>query len=185
MVTVISNYFLALIERREHMQKTILSLTIGLSLFLGLSACRPTSNTSLESHDSKNVEQVNTPTPIETTTSKPSTPTDSAIDAKTCLSLSNTIKKVDNTSKIDAIYAIQKQLKSCLPMASNDGVLSLLKDYQTMYKRFLSHETDMNTLESELAFFNILSTLEQDKKIPKEDLEQISPRLRYLISLIL
>ena len=187
MVTVISNYFLALIERREHMQKTILSLTIGLSLFLGLSACRPTSNTSLESNDSKNAEQVNTPTPmpIETTISKPSTPTDSAIDAKTCLSLSNTMKKVDNTSKIDAIYAIQKQLKSCLPTASNDKVLSLLKDYQTMYKRFLSHETDMNTVESELAFFNVLSALEQDKKIPKEDLEQISPRLRYLISLIL
>ena len=166
------------------MQKTILSLTIGLSLFLGLSACQPTSNTSLESNDPKNAEQINTPTPIETTISKPITPTDSAIDAKTCLSLSNTIKKVDNTSKIDAIYAIQKQLKSCLPTASNDEVLSLLKDYQTMYKRFLSHETDMNTVESELAFFNILSALEQDKKIPKEDLEQISPRLRYLISLI-
>ena len=167
------------------MQKTTLSLTIGLSLFLDLSACQPISNTSLESNDSKNAEQVNTPTPIETTISKPSTPTDSAIDAKTCLSLSNTIKKVDNTSKIDAIYAIQKQLKSCLPMASNDEVLSLLKDYQTMYKRFLSHETDLNTVESELAFFNVLSALEQDKKIPKEDLEQISPRLRYLISLIL
>lgn len=185
MVTVISNYFLAFIERMEHIQKTTLSLTIGLSLFLGLSACQPTSNTSLESNDSKNAEQVNMPTPIETTISKPITPIDSAIDAKTCLSLSNTIKKVDNTSKIDAIYAIQKQLKSCLPTASNDEVLSLLKDYQTMYKRFLSHETDMNTLESELAFFNVLSALEQDKKIPKEDLEQISPRLRYLISLIL
>ena len=99
------------------MQKTILSLAIGLSFLLGMSACQPKSDTSSESSEAKNIEQINKLTPLEKSAAKTTTATDSALNAKTCLALSDAMKKVDNTSKIEAIYAIQKQLKACLPTA--------------------------------------------------------------------
>lgn len=166
------------------MQKTILSLTIGLSFFLGMSACQPKSDTSSESSETKNTEQVNTPTSLEKSATKTTTATDSTLDAKTCLELSKSMKKVDETSKIEAIYAIQKQLKACLPTASNAEVLNLLKDYQAMYERFLWEETDLNSAEFDQDFFDVMNALEQGEKAPEEKLKNLSPRVRYLIGLI-
>lgn len=166
------------------MQKTILSLAIGLSFLLGMSACQPKSDTSSESSEAKNIEQINKPTPLEKSAAKTTTATDSALDAKTCLALSDAMKKVDNTSKVEAIYAIQKQLKACLPTASNAEVLNLLKDYQAMYERFLWEETDLNNSEFDQDFFDVMNALEQGEKIAEEKLQKMSARTRYLIGLI-
>ena len=94
------------------------------------------------------------------------------------------MKKIDNSSKIEAIYAIQKLLKSCLPTASNAEVLNLLKDYQAMYGRFLWEETDLNNSEFDQDFFDVMNALEQGEKVPEEKLKSLSPRVRYLIGLI-
>ena len=166
------------------MQKTILSLAIGLSFLLGMSACQPKSDTSSESSETKNTEQVNTPTPLEKSATKTTTATDSTLDAKTCLALSDAMKKVDNSSKVEAIYAIQKQLKACLPTASNAEVLNLLKDYQAMYERFLLDESDLNNSEFDQDFFDVMNALEQGEKVAEEKLKNLSPRVRYLIGLI-
>ena len=166
------------------MQKTILSLAIGLSFLLGMSACQPKSDTSSESSEAKNIEQINKLTPLEKSAAKTTTATDSALNAKTCLALSDAMKKVDNTSKVEAIYAIQKQLKACLPTASNAEVLNLLKDYQAMYERFLWEETDLNNSEFDQDFFDVMNALEQGEKIAEEKLQKMSARTRYLIGLI-
>lgn len=76
------------------MHKTILSLAIGLSFLLGMSACQPKSDASSESSEAKNTEQVNKPTPLEKSATKPTTATDSALDATTCLALSDAMKKL-------------------------------------------------------------------------------------------
>ena len=169
------------------MQKTILSLAIGLIFLLGMSACQPKSDTSSESSETKNTEQVNTPTSLEKSATKTTTATDSALDAKTCLELSKSMKKVDETSKIEAIYAIQKQLKACLPTASNGEVLNLLKDYQAMYERFLWDDDDaaaINETDFDEDYYDVMYALEWNEKVPEEKLQKMSARTRYLISLI-
>lgn len=166
------------------MQKTILSLAIGLSFLLGVSACQPKSDASSEANEGENTEQVNTPTPLEKSATKTTTATDSALDAKTCLALSKSMGKVDNTSKIEAIYAIQKQLKACLPTASNAEVLNLLKNYQAMYERFLWEESDLNNSEFDQDFFDVMNALEQGEEVAEEKLQKMSARTRYLIGLI-
>lgn len=169
------------------MQKTILSLAIGLIFLLGMSACQPKSDTSSESSETKNTEQVNTPTSLEKSATKTTTATDSALDAKTCLELSKSMKKVDETSKIEAIYAIQKQLKACLPTASNGEVLNLLKDYQAMYERFLWDDDDaaaINETDFDEDYYDVMYALEWNEKVPEEKLQKMSARTRYLIGLI-
>jgi len=91
---------------------------------------------------------------------------------------------VDNNSKIEAVYAIQKQLTACLPTASNAEVLNLLKDYQAMYKRFLWQETDISNSEFDQDFFDVMNALEEGEKVAEEKLNNLSPRVRYLIGLI-
>lgn len=166
------------------MQKTILSLAIGLSFLLGMSACQPKSDTSSESSETKNTEQVNTPTSLKKSASKTTTATDSALDAKTCLELSKSMKKVDDTSKIEAIYAIQKQLKACLPTASNAEVLNLLKDYQAMYERFLWDDAAIDETDFDEDYYDVMYALEWNEKVPEEKLQKMSSRTRYLIGLI-
>lgn len=169
------------------MQKTILSLAIGLIFLLGMNACQPKSDTSSESSETKNTEQVNTPTSLEKSATKTTTATDSALDAKTCLELSKSMKKVDETSKIEAIYAIQKQLKACLPTASNGEVLNLLKDYQAMYERFLWDDDDaaaINETDFDEDYYDVMYALEWNEKVPEEKLQKMSARTRYLIGLI-
>ena len=166
------------------MQKPVLSLAIGLSFLLGVSACQPKSDASSEATEGKNTAQTNTPAPLENSAAKTTTVTDSALDAKTCLALSKSMGKVDNTSKIEAIYAIQKQLKACLPTASNAEVLNLLKDYQAMYERFLLDESDLNNSEFDQDFFDVMNALEQGEEVAEEKLQKMSARTRYLIGLI-
>ena len=166
------------------MQKTILSLTIGLIFLLGVSACQPKSDALSEAGEAKNTEQVNKQASLEKSATKTTTATDSALDAKTCLALSKSMGKVDNSSKIDAIYAIQKQLTACLPTANNAEVLNLLKDYQAMYKRFLWQETDISNSEFDQDFFDVMNALEEGEKVAEEKLKNLSPRVRYLIGLI-
>ena len=164
------------------MQKTILSLTVGMSLLLTLSACqpKPAAAPDVEAKDSANqISQSSVDKSPE-----PAAANNSAVDAKTCLALSDAMKKVDNTSKIEAIYTIQKLLKSCLPTASNAEVLSLLENYQAMYERFLWEETDLNSVEFDQDFFDVMNALEQGEKADEEKLKNLSPRLRYLIGLI-
>ena len=166
------------------MQKTILSLAIGLSFLLGMSACQPKSDASPEANEGENTEQVIKPAPLEKSAAKTTTATDSALDAKTCLALSKSMGKVDNTSKIEAIYAIQKQLKACLPTASNAEVLNLLKDYQAMYERFLWDDAAINEADFDEDYYDVMYALEWNEKVPEEKLQKMSARTRYLIGLI-
>ena len=164
------------------MQKSLLSLAVGISLLLTLSACQPKSEAAPEVEAKDSADQISRPSVDRA--SKPTISNNSVVDAKTCLVLSDAMKKVDNTSKIEAIYAIQKSLKSCLPTASNAEVLNLLKDYQVMYERFLWDEADINSAEFDQDFFEVMNALEQGEKAPEENLKNLSPRLRYLIGLI-
>ncbi len=164
------------------MQKTLSSLTIGMSLLLTLSACQPKSAVVPEVEVKDSTDQIRQPSVNKTP--KPVIANNSAVDAKTCLALSDAMQKVDNTSKIEAIHAIQKPLKSCLPTASNAEVLNLLKNYQAMYERFLLEETDINSAEFNQDFFDVMSALEQDEKVAEEKLKNLSPRVSYLIGLI-
>lgn len=166
------------------MQKTILSLAIGLSFLLGVSACQPKSDASSEANEGENTEQVNKPAPLEKSATKTTTATDSALNAKTCLALSDAMKKVDDSSKIEAIYAIQKQLKACLPTASNAEVLNLLKDYQAMYERFLWDDAAINEADFDEDYYDVMYALEWNEKVPEEKLQKMSARTRYLIGLI-
>ena len=164
------------------MQKSLLSIAIGMSLLLlTLSACQPKSEVpEVKTKDSG--DQIRQPSVKKLP--KPEIANNLAVDAKTCLALSDTMKKVDNTSKIEAIYAIQKLLKSCLPTASNAEVLNLLKDYQAMYERFLWDETDLNNSEFDQDFFDVMNALEQGEKVAEAKLKNLSPRVCYLIGLI-
>ena len=159
------------------MQKALLSLAIGMSLLLTLSACQPKSEApEVEVKDSTDhIRQ-----PSVNKSPKPAIANHSAVDAKTCLALSKSMQKVDDTSKIEAIYAVQKQLKACLPTASNAEVLSLLENYQAMYERFLiTNETieDKN--------FNIvMEMVDEGKKVPEPLLNTLNPKLQYLIKLV-
>ncbi|MDE4454415.1 hypothetical protein [Psychrobacter sp. DAB_AL62B] len=163
------------------MQKTILSFTIGMSLLFTLNACQPKSEApEVEVKDS--TDQIRQPSVNKSL--KPTIADNSAIDAKTCLALSDAMQKVDNTSKIEAIYAIQKLLKSCLPTANNAEVLNVLKDYQAMYERFLWDDSDINDEEFNNDFFEVMNALEQGEKVAEEKLKNLSPRVRYLIGLI-
>ena len=164
------------------MQRILSSLTIGMSLLLTLSACQPKSAAAPEVEAKDSTDQISQSSVDKTP--KPVIANNSAVDAKTCLALSEAMQKVDNTSKIEAIYAIQKPLKSCLPTASNAEILNLLKDYQAMYERFLWEETDLNNSEFDQDFFDVMNALEQGEKVPEEKLKNLSPRVRYLIGLM-
>lgn len=156
------------------MQKPILTFTLAASLLLSLSACQPKSDQ----------EQVAKPAQTDQEQKpviKPKTPiTESALDAKTCLTLNKTMQDIDHSSKIEAIYAIQKQLKACLPTASNTEVIDLLKSYQTMYRRFLG----VNDYLDDAVLFEVAETLEQGNKVSSEHLKSMSLRNQYLIQLI-
>ena len=157
-------------------------MTMGLVLCLGTSACQPKSEPS----DNEASQAQSTETPMIQTPKKPLESSESkmAVTAQTCLALNKAMEKIDDTSKIEAIYAVQKQLKACLPTASNAEVMALLKSYQTMYNRFLWDDSDTIGEEFNNDFFDVMSALEQHEKVPVESLKKMSPRVRYLIGLI-
>ena len=158
------------------MQKALLSLTAAMSVLVALSGCQPKVETPAESNNTQKAEQ-NNKQPLSIEQSKPAVVTEPAIDAKTCLALSKSMQKVGDTSKIEAIYAVQKQLKACLPTASNAEVMALLKSYQTMYNRFLQAN---DYLEGD-SLFEVAEALEKGDKIPSDQLTAMSPRHQYLV----
>ena len=160
------------------MQNTLLSLTTVMSLLIALSGCQPKVETPAASNDTQKVEQ-NNKQPLSIEQSKPAVVTEQAIDAKTCLALNAAMQKVDD-SKIEAIYAIQKSLKSCLPTASNAEVLSLLENYQAMYRRFL---TTNETIEDD-NFYTVMQMADEGKNVPDALLKTLNPQLQHLIRLV-
>ncbi|MBH0063876.1 hypothetical protein [Psychrobacter sp. SZ93C1] len=161
------------------MQKNQVSFIIGSSLLLvstvTVTACQPTSNTP--SDQIQAVEESNIPTVVEK--SEPSKKS-LGVDAKTCVQLNQTMQKVDGTSKIENIYAIQKQLDSCLPTASNAGVMELLSSYESMYKQFLVGDIDIDDEN----FNSIVYDLYYEESATSKQLATLSPRAQYLIGLI-
>lgn len=161
-------------------------ITLGFvtSLLFGMTACQPQSAAPSASAEKNTTEQ----STQESTIKIPSKPMPvsasvSAIDAKTCVALSSAMQKVDKESKIEDIYAVQDTLKACLPTANNAEVLSLLKDYQAMYERFLRYDDTFNEdLFNDL--FEVMSALEQDETISPAHLKKLPARVRYLIDLI-
>ena len=161
------------------MQNTLLFLTTVMGLLVALSGCQPKVETPAASNDTQKVEQ-NNKQPLSIEQPKPAMVAEPAIDAKTCLALSDVMQKVDDSSKIEAIDSIQEQLKACLPTANNAEVLNLLKDYQAMYKRFL---TTNETIEDE-NFYTVMSMADEGKQVPEPLLKTLNPRLQYLIRLV-
>ena len=161
------------------MQKSLLSLAAAMSVLIALSGCQPKVETPAGLNDTQKAEQ-NNQQPLIIEQSKPAVVTEPAIDAKTCLALSDVMQKVGDSSKIEAIDSIQEQLKACLPTANNAEVLNLLKDYQAMYERFL---TISQSMEDE-NFYTVMSMADEGKQVPEPLLKTLNPRLQYLIRLV-
>ena len=161
------------------MQKALLSLTAAMSMLIALSGCQPKVEKPAESNNTQKIEQDN-PQLLSMEQPKQAVVTEPAIDAKTCLALSKSMQKVGDTSKIEAIYTIQKQLKACLPTASNAEVLSLLENYQAMYRRFL---TTNETIEDDNSY-TVMQMADEGKKVPDALLKTLNPKLQHLIRLV-
>ena len=161
------------------MQNTLLSLTTAIGLLVALSGCQPKVETPAELNDRQKVGQ-NNKQPLSIEQSKPAVLTEPAIDAKTCLALNAAMQKVDETSKIEAIYAIQKLLKNCLPTASNAEVLSLLENYQAMYRRFLTISQSMEDDN----FYTVMQMADEGKHVADALLKTLNPQLQHLIRLV-
>lgn len=160
------------------MQKTTLAFMSAISLLLTLSACQPKSEESTTA-PIKTDELQKTPPPIRI--AEPKGIQDKTVDAKICLALNQTMQKVDGDSKIEAIHTIQEQLKSCLPTANNTEVMTLLKNYQAMYDRFLASNLDS---ESDYETFNnAIYELSYEGLSPAQ-LKTLSPRNQYLVGLV-
>ena len=154
------------------MQKAILALML-VGVALTTSACQPKTETSEQS-----VKPLDTSTPIKAEV--PEVVQDATVKAQTCLALNQAMQKVGDNSKIEAIYAIQEQLRACLPTVNNTEVIALLESYQAMYSRFLIHDTNVND-ESLNA---LLYDLSYGDGLSEEQLEAMSPRIQYLVELL-
>ncbi len=161
------------------MQKPLLSIIIAANLLLVV-ACQPRSavETSPEIVNTQSVDQDNAAQkPLVVSKVKVA---DNLVDAQTCLDINKNMQKVDDTSKIEAIYKVQEQLEACLPTANNKEVLTLIKSYQAMYGRFLAVD---NYLDDEV-FFDISESLDNQRKVSAKQLSNISSRNQYLVRLI-
>lgn len=160
-------------------------ITLGLttSLLFSMTACQPQSASPSASAE-KNTTEQSTQEPIIKTPSKPASvsASASAIDAKTCVALSDAMQKVNNESKIETIHAIQRTLKSCLPTASNAEVIALLKSYQAMYRRFLASDLDS---EADYETFNsAIYELYYGEGLSSAQLKTLTPHDQYLVGLV-
>ncbi len=155
-------------------------MTMGLVLCLGTSACQPKSEPS----DNEASQTQTTETPTIQTPKKPLESSESkmAVTAQTCLAQNKAMEKIDDTSKIEAIYAVQKQLKACLPTVSNAKVLALLKSYQTMYNRFLA--SDLNSDADYETFNSAIYELYYGDGLSSAQLKTLTPRDQYLVGLV-
>ena len=161
----------------QNLQFSWMTLGLATSLLFGVTACQPQAATPPESNEVKTAQQ---PNQKAITAPKPATVSKPSVTAKTCLALSKSMQKIDDTSKIEDIYNIQQTLKTCLPTANNAEVLTLLDSYQAMYNRFLGIDIYMD----DESFGAIAEALEQGKKVPVQPLEATSPRIQYLVKLV-
>nr|WP_317199567.1 hypothetical protein [uncultured Psychrobacter sp.] len=162
------------------MQKTLLSMMIVASL-LYLNACKPNPDmTHPAPAQTDNTAITEATTAKALTKAVVSASENQLTNELICTRLSQTINKIDNTSKIEDIYALERQLNACLPIANNSEILKWLTDYQAMYARFLS--LDHNVVDEN--FYTIMSLAEQHIEVPSKLLKTTSPRLRYLIKLV-
>ncbi len=157
------------------MQKTTFALML-VGVALTTSACQPKTETSEQP-----VKPLDTSTPIKVEASEPKVIKDNSIEAKTCLALNQAMQKVGDNSKIEAIYAIQEQLKACLPTANSAEVMTLLKSYQTMYDRFLASNLDS---ESDYETFNDAIYELSYEGLSSAQLKTLSLRNQYLVGLV-
>lgn len=172
------------------MQKNKITLIIGASLLLGITACQPPSDKTDRSDatsTSSQTENSSSTQPLaEAKTPKALTKALVALSEKTlkeqliCSKLEDTINAIDNKSEIEDIHAVQHQLTACLPVATNAEALQWLEEYQAMYERFLSVDSAIDNS----GFYALMRTMEEDQKITVAQLKEVSPRVRYLVSLI-
>ena len=178
------------------MQKTTLSLMMGVSLLLAMSACQPPSDMTETSDNSdtsnksststQTVKQPSTQPLIEAKTPRALTNALVALSEKqltnklVCTKLSDSMKSIDNKSKIEDIHGIQRQLNACLPMTANVEILQWLKEYQAMYGRFLGSNDSMDYT----SFHDVAETINQGKQLSVAQLKALSPRKRYLSELV-
>ena len=163
------------------MQKLLLFIIITANLLL-VGACQPRSDaeTLPEVVDTQSVDQNNAAQkPLVDSETKVA---DNLVDAQTCLDINKNMQKVDDTSKIEAIYKVQEQLKACLPTANNKQVLTLLKSYQDMYNRFLA--SDFDSESDNETFNNAIYELFYGKGLSSAQLKTLSPRDQYLVELV-
>ena len=178
------------------MQKTTLSLMMGVSLLFAMSACQPPSDMKKTSDNSDTLNKSSTSTQ---TAKQPST--QPLIEAKTpraltnalvalsekqltnklvCTKLNASMKDIDDKSKIEDIHGIQRQLNACLPMTANVEILQWLTEYQALYGRFLGSNDSMDYT----SFHDVAETINQGKQLSIEQLKALSPRKRYLSELV-
>lgn len=165
----------------QSLQFSLTTLGVATSLLFGLSACQPQSTESSISNEANTTEQIAQKPAIKAPLKSDTAPA-SAIDAKTCLTLSDAMQKVDDESNIEAIYAIQQTLKACLPTASNAEVIALLKSYQTMYGHFLWSDLDS---ESDYETFNsAIYELYYGEGLSSTQLKTLTEHDQYLVGLV-
>lgn len=171
------------------MQKTPLALMIAASLLFATSACQPPSDMPKESDNTKDTQtekQPSTQPLAEAKTPKALTTALVALSEKQltnqliCTKLSETMKAIDNKSKIEDIHAIQRQLNACLPITDNAEILQWLTDYQALYSRFLEN----NDYTDDENLYSVVDTIEQGKRVTVEQLKAMRPRRRYLVGLV-
>ena len=180
-------------------QNKKLPLIIGSSLVFALSACQPPTDKAASSDtpkaDTQSTTEHSSQPLAEAKTPKALTKALVELSEKTlkeqliCTKLDDTINAIDNKSEIENIYAVQHQLSACLPLADNTQTLQWLTEYQAMYQRFLSVNStnsinNVNSATDNRALYALMRTIEQDQKITVAQLKEVSPRVRYLVSLI-
>ncbi|TXD96956.1 hypothetical protein ES754_08015 [Psychrobacter frigidicola] len=172
------------------MKKTTLTLIMGASLLFATSACQPPADMpktpDTKSTSKETVKEPSTQPLIEAKTPRALTNALVALSEEqltnklVCTKLSDTMKNIDNKSKIEDIHAIQRQLNACLPMTDNLEILQWLKEYQALYGRFLGSNSYMDDEN----FYDVVNTIQQGQKLSVKQLKALSPRRRYLIELV-
>ena len=166
----------------QSLQCSLTTLGVATSLLFGMTACQPQSDTSKEPPKTEQTTSTEQSKKAAIAVPKPVTASMTAVDAKTCLTLSDAMQKVDDESRIEDIYAIQQTLKACLPTANNAEVLSLLKDYQTMYGHFLWSDLDS---ESDYETFNsAIYELYYGEGLSSTQLKTLAEHDQYLVGLV-
>ena len=151
-----------------------------------LTACQPPSDKATASEAQSTTPQSTTPvaeakTPKELTKALVELSEETLKERLICSKLNDTINAINNKSEIEDIHAVQHQLTACLPVANNAEILQWLAEYQAMYTRFLNVDSAID----DSAFYDLMSSIEQGKKVSVTQLKAVNPHVRYLVSLIM